>query len=78
VATCALTLEDDSVFVKTWAIASLTILTKKNMDKVSEVSRKLRAYQSDDSIAIRTRVAKALEVLEHGRAIPSSWMKARD
>jgi HEAT repeat protein len=72
-------LEDDSVFVKSWAIASLTILARKNKGKISGVISRLRAEQESESIAIRTRVAKALGVLEDdSKAIPESWIKARD
>jgi hypothetical protein len=72
-------LKDDSVFVKSWAIASLTILARKNKGKISEVINELRVYQESDSIAIRTRVAKALGVLEDDdKPIPDSWVKTKD
>jgi HEAT repeat protein len=72
-------LEDDSVFVKSWAIASLTILARKNKDKITRVTDRLRAEQKSESIAIRTRVAKALGVLEDdSKAILESWVKAND
>jgi hypothetical protein len=72
-------LEDDSVFVKSWAIAGLTILARKNKDKASEVMNRLRAYEKSKSIAISTRVAKALEVLENDdKPIPATWIKLRD
>jgi len=72
-------LEDDSVLVRSWAIAGLTILARKNKDKTSEVIKRLRAYEKSKSIAISTRVAKALEVLENdNKPIPASWIKLRD
>jgi hypothetical protein len=72
-------LEDDSVLVKSWAIAALTILARVNRDKASEVISRLRFCEKSKSIAISTKVAKALEVLENdNKSIPASWIKLKD
>jgi HEAT repeat protein len=70
-------LKDDSAFTKSWTITSLTIIGRKypsNRDLVYESIFPLRA---DESIAIRTRVSKALETLVDDRnRFPKGWIKS--
>ncbi|WXG42053.1 MAG: hypothetical protein WED07_15040 [Candidatus Freyarchaeum deiterrae] len=69
-------LKEDSVFVKSWAIVSLTIIGRKNMKKKGEISSRIKTFQNDKSIAIRTKVAKALRILENeNEQIPPNWIK---
>ena len=69
-------LEEESVFVKSWAIVSLTILGRKKRGKSREIITRIKALQNDKSIAIRTKVVKALRVLENeNEPIPPNWIK---
>lgn len=71
-------LEDDSVFVKSWAIASLCIVGRLYPDKRETIVQRISALQSDNSVAIRTRVCKALLVLTNERAVfPKGWIKSQ-
>jgi hypothetical protein len=71
-----LLLEDESVFVKSWAMVSLVFWGRRIKGRRSEIAAKIRAFGNDKSIAIRTRVAKALRILENdNEPIPASWIK---
>ena len=71
-------LEDESVFVKSWSIVSLCIIDRKNKLKRGEIINKIRALQNHESIAIRSKVKKALKVLENeNEPMPLGWIKAR-
>jgi HEAT repeat protein len=71
-------LEDDSVFVKSWAIASLCIVGRLCPDRRETIVQRISALQSDESAAIRTRVRKALPVLTNERAVfPKGWIKSQ-
>lgn len=69
-------LEDESVFVKSWSIVSLTILGRKNRGKRKEIITRIKALQNDESVAVRTKVTKALDVLENESQVPVGWSKA--
>jgi HEAT repeat protein len=70
-------LEDTSVFVKSWAIVALTILGRKHRMKCKKIAAQLRRLQNDRSVAIRSKVIKALKVLgSDDEPIPAGWVKA--
>jgi HEAT repeat protein len=72
-------LEDKSVFVRSWSIVSLTILGRTYRSERKKIAGKIRLLQYDDSVAIRSKVTKALKVLENdGKPLPTGWVKARD
>ncbi len=72
-------LNDENAFVKSWAIASLAIIGRKNKSKRKEIIGRIKALQNDESIAVRGRAIKALNILENeDEKIPISWLKARD
>ena len=72
-------LKDRSAFVKGWSIVSLTILGRKNRTSRGRIIGKIKPLQDDDSIAIRSKVMKAVKVLENdNEPIPAGWAKARD
>jgi len=58
-------LEDESVFVRASAIASLCLLGKRDRRNRARVIRRIKALQDDRGIAIRTRIRKVLDVLEN-------------
>lgn len=71
-------LKDESVFVKSWSVASLCILGRRTKNRRWEISDKIRALHHDDSIAVRVRVEKALHVLENeNEPIPPTWSKTK-
>jgi hypothetical protein len=71
-----LLLEDESVFVKSWAISSLTIIGRCYPYYFLKVIEKLKPLRADSSKAIQTRVRIALDVLENDLDIPSHWVKS--
>jgi HEAT repeat protein len=72
-------LEDKSVFVRSWSMVSLTILGRTYRSERKRIAGKIRSLQYDGSIAIRSKVMKALKVLENdGEPLPAGWVKARD
>jgi hypothetical protein len=70
-------LEDDSVFTRSWAIVSLCIFARKYPHLQPQIVDCIAAYGRDNSIAIRTRVQKALELLTNeGAPFPKGWIKS--
>lgn len=70
-------LEDESVFTKSWAIVSLCILARKYPLLQPRIVDSIAAYSKDDSIAIRTRVRKAMVLLTNdGVPFPKGWIKS--
>jgi HEAT repeat protein len=77
--TLFLLLNDESVFVKSWAIAILAIWGRRIAGRRAEIAARIKAFENSRSIAIRVRVAKALHVLENeNEPIPPSWIKTRE
>jgi HEAT repeat protein len=70
-------LKDESIFVRTWAIASLCELGTLYKDEKEHIVRKIRLLEGDDSIAVRVRVQKAIAILQDGETIPPGWIKRR-
>nr|MDO8079259.1 hypothetical protein [Candidatus Freyarchaeota archaeon] len=71
-------LQDESVFVKSWAIVSLCIISRRNKDIREKTIENIRSLQNHKSIAIRSKVDKALKILEKNEPIPPNWLKAKD
>jgi HEAT repeat protein len=70
---------DDSVFVKSWAIVSLTLVGRRDKSKRSRIIHKMKAFKDHDSVAIRTKARKALDILQNEDVpIPLSWSKSKD
>jgi HEAT repeat protein len=70
-------LDDESVFTKSWAIASLCIIGKKYPSKRKPIFESIAKYHSNSSVAIRTRVRKAIELLGNDDAkFPNGWVKS--
>jgi hypothetical protein len=71
-------LEDKSVFVRSWSIVSLTILGRRYIAERKKIADSISALQRDGSVAVRSKVVKALKVLEdEGEPIPAGWLKSR-
>ncbi len=70
-------LADESVFTRSWAIASLCIIGRKYPRECQRIVDRLSQLQGDRSIAIRSRVKKALIILTDPNAqFPKGWIKS--
>jgi HEAT repeat protein len=70
-------LDDKSVFAKSWAIVSLCIIARKYPEKCEQVTQRVAPLHKDTSIAIRTKVRYALEILtDMNRPFPKGWIKS--
>ncbi len=71
-------LDDESAFVKNWAISGLCILGRNYPEYKHEILEKLRPLRNYQSAAIRTRATKALKVLENTYLpLPIGWVKIK-
>ena len=72
-------LDDGSVFVKSWAIVSLTVLGRDHPPYRPQIIERFSRLRDDPSIAIRSKIRKALDVLVNEKIpIPGGWIKARE
>jgi hypothetical protein len=70
-------LDDRSAFVKSWAISSLCIIACLYPGYKEEIIQKIFNLKKDESIAIQTRVRKAMETLLGQNAeLPKGWNKS--
>ena len=70
-------LDDESAFTRSWSIVSLCIVGKKYPSKRKTIFESIARYQTDSSIAIRTRVRKAIELLGNEDAqFLKGWVKS--
>jgi len=71
-------LDDGSVFAISWAIASLCIMGRMYPGQRERIITAIAKLQRDPSIAIRTRVRKALNVLtDEYSQFPKGWVKSQ-
>jgi hypothetical protein len=70
-------LEDDSVFVKSWALTELAILGRKYPRTRKKILRSVRPFSRDASVSVRGKASKVVRVLENdAEPIPAGWVKA--
>jgi HEAT repeat protein len=70
-------LADESVFVRSWVITSLTIAGRLDPERCEEIVQLLVPLLKDESVAIRTRAKKALAALTDAAApLPKGWIKS--
>jgi HEAT repeat protein len=70
-------LNDESVFTRSWAIVSLCIIARKYPGKNEDIIRRIVPLQEDKSVAIRSKVRKAVTILSDSAApFPSGWIKS--
>lgn len=70
-------LDEKKVFAKSWAISSLCIYARLYPQERDRIVDRIAPLQNDKSIAIRTRVRKAMVVLTDENApFPKGWVKA--
>jgi len=71
-------LVDESVFTVSWAIASLCIFAKRYPSKNDQILEQIARLKLHNSIAIRSRVTKAVELLtKEDASFPQGWMKTK-
>lgn len=71
-------LDDQSAFVRSWAIVSACLLAQRQPAWAEQIMEALQPLQTDDSKAVRTRVRKALAwLLEPAAGLPVGWDKRR-
>jgi len=72
-------LEDASIFVKSWAMVSLTVLGRQHTSFRKVIADHIRPLQKDRSVAIQSKAIKAVKILENdAELIPAGWIKQRD
>jgi HEAT repeat protein len=70
-------LGDGSVFVRSWAIVSLSIIGRKYPDIRDGIVKAISPLQLDSSVAIRTKVRYSLAVLaDDDVPFPPGWVKS--
>ena len=69
-------LDDESFFVKIWAISSLTILSLKHQNYIYEVLKHLDDMEEIRSKAIKARIRISKRTLIDGKKLPKSWIKS--
>jgi HEAT repeat protein len=70
-------LKDDSVFVVSWSIVSLTIIGLENIESRNLFIEKIKPLLSSNSIAVRRKAENAIAVLEERLTLPKGWAKKR-
>jgi HEAT repeat protein len=70
-------LEDDSVFVKSWSIVSLTIIGLNDIQNKPRIMEKIRPLLDSDSVAVRRKAENAIAVLEDKQSLPNGWFKKK-
>ena len=70
-------LKDESVFVKSWVIVSLCIVGRLYPLRREEITAAITPLHKDTSIAIRSKVRKAMDILlEEDSPFPGGWVKS--
>jgi hypothetical protein len=70
-------LEDTSVFAKSWAITSLCILGRKYPQESNRILKEITPLQNDSSIAVRSKVKKAIVLLtDEDAPFIDGWIKS--
>lgn len=70
-------LGDESAFVKSWSISSLTIYGKLYPERCDGILDRVVPLQGDASAAVRNRAFKAIRALEaDSNKIPPGWVKS--
>ncbi len=70
-------LNDDSVFVQSWSIVSLTTVGLKNVQYKASILKKVKPLLASSSTAVRRKAENAIAVLEGEQPLPKGWSKKR-
>lgn len=70
-------LDDESVFVASWAITSLSLMAYLDPGTTDDTVEAISRLQGSASLALRTRARKALAALtDPGAKLPADWIKS--
>jgi len=70
-------LDDGYVFVRSWTISSLCIIGRKYSEENGRILERMLPLENDNSIAIRTRVRYAMNILTvPNYPFPKRWIKS--
>ena len=70
-------LSSGSAFARSWTISSLCIVARLYPQHIARITQRIADLQDDESIAIRTRVRYALDLLTNPSApFPKGWVKS--
>jgi hypothetical protein len=70
-------LEDESVFVVSWAITSLSILAFQDPARLPGIASAIAPFERSGSAALRSRTRKAMAALTGGQtSLPPGWVKS--
>jgi HEAT repeat protein len=71
-------LEDESAFVRSWAIVGLCIVGRKYPARAGGIVTRISSLQRDASAAVRSRARKAVNLLiDENAPFPKGWIKSR-
>ena len=71
-------IDDNSVFVQSWSIVSLTIIGLNDIQYRASIIEKIKPMLVSKSIAVRRKAENAISVLEWKRPLPKGWSKKRE
>jgi HEAT repeat protein len=71
-------LDDESAFVRSWAIVGLCIVGRKYPVRAGGIVTRISLLQRDASAAVRSRARKAVNLLiDENAPFPKGWIKSR-
>jgi hypothetical protein len=70
-------LNDDSVFVKSWSIVSLTMIGLNDVQYRTGIIEKIRPFLVSNSVFIQRKAENAITVLENKQTLPKGWSKKK-
>ena len=73
--TLFLLLDDESVFVRSWAIVSLTVIGEEKSYYKPVFIKRVKNLENDESLAIKRKVQNSLAVLNGVTQMPKGWRK---
>ena len=71
-------LNDESVFVQSWSIVSLTIIGLNDVHYRADIIKKIRSMLVSKSVAVQRKAENAIVVLELKQPLPKGWSKKRE
>ena len=70
-------LDDQHLFVQSWAITSLAIIAQLYPEQQAEILNAIAPLSRTGNAALRKRSGKALLALANGEELPKDWIKSR-
>jgi HEAT repeat protein len=71
-------LEDESAFVRSWAIVGLCIVGRRSPAMAGEIVTRISSLERDASAAVRSRARRAITLLiDENAPFPKGWIKSQ-